>query len=109
MINFVNNSLLHAFKPDDAGEMLLQALQGDDSLVIRFTDNGCGIHMSHAKVDLFDVVLSFLESSWLLAFSLWLQAPSTQLQTVPIDKSYQFWFKQFSFLSLLFQLIPKHF
>ncbi|MFT5719423.1 MAG: DNA-binding response OmpR family regulator/two-component sensor histidine kinase [Oleiphilaceae bacterium] len=43
VINFVNNSLLHAFKPGDAGEMLLQALQGDDSLVIRFTDNGCGI------------------------------------------------------------------
>jgi CheY-like chemotaxis protein/two-component sensor histidine kinase len=43
VINFVNNSLLHAFKPDDKGEMILQAVVDGESLVIRFTDNGCGI------------------------------------------------------------------
>jgi len=43
VINFVNNSLLHAFKPSDEGFMLLKAETNDDSLVISFTDNGCGI------------------------------------------------------------------
>ena len=43
VINFVNNSLLHAFKDDDKGTMLLEAEAKDDSLVIRFTDNGVGI------------------------------------------------------------------
>jgi len=43
VINFVNNSLLHAFKPDDKGLMKLLAEVEGESLVIRFTDNGCGI------------------------------------------------------------------
>jgi len=43
VINFVNNSLLHAFKPNEEGAMLLKADTSGDNLVIRFTDNGCGI------------------------------------------------------------------
>ena len=43
VINFVNNSLLHAFKPDDKGLMKLLAEVEGESLVIRFTDNGSGI------------------------------------------------------------------
>lgn len=43
VINFVNNSLLHAFEPTDKGEMVLQVIEDGDRLILRFTDNGCGI------------------------------------------------------------------
>ena len=43
VINFVNNSLMHAFKKGETGEMILQVRCEGDRLVISFTDNGRGI------------------------------------------------------------------
>jgi len=43
VINFVNNSLLHAFKSSDKGLMTLLAETVGENLVLSFSDNGCGI------------------------------------------------------------------
>jgi len=41
--NFVNNSLLHAFKADDKGLMTLIVTVEGEQLILSFSDNGCGI------------------------------------------------------------------
>ena len=46
--NFINNALLHAFKPGSSGKMRLAAsLHGEGRVLIEFSDDGCGIPQEH--------------------------------------------------------------
>ena len=41
--NFMTNSLLHAFEPEDSGQMEIFVETADDRFLITYKDNGCGI------------------------------------------------------------------
>ena len=41
--NFIMNSLIHAFKDDEVGEIVISATGNDKNIVINYKDNGCGI------------------------------------------------------------------
>lgn len=46
--NLINNALLHAFGEDQRGSMHLSAaLQGEQAVIVRFSDNGGGIPAEH--------------------------------------------------------------
>ncbi|MBC1225025.1 AAA family ATPase [Nostoc sp. UCD121] len=41
--NLVMNSLMHAYQPEEAGEMQFQVLQQADRVIIQYRDDGCGV------------------------------------------------------------------
>lgn len=43
LLNLVNNALVHAFEPDQAGRMVLQAQADDEQVYLQFSDNGVGM------------------------------------------------------------------
>lgn len=44
--NLITNSLVHGFKPDDEGEIIIQAQRQDKQLILSYADNGNGIEAS---------------------------------------------------------------
>lgn len=44
--NLINNSLIHAFSEDDAGEILITGRQEDNIAIIEYHDNGVGMNES---------------------------------------------------------------
>jgi C4-dicarboxylate-specific signal transduction histidine kinase len=47
--NLVFNSITHGFKDTELGEIAISAQQHDQSIVIRYQDNGCGISSDEIK------------------------------------------------------------
>ncbi|MDF5738471.1 MULTISPECIES: trifunctional serine/threonine-protein kinase/ATP-binding protein/sensor histidine kinase [unclassified Nostoc] len=45
--NLVMNSLMHAYQPEESGEMHFQVLQQADQVIIQYRDHGCGIPEEH--------------------------------------------------------------
>ena len=45
--NLVMNSLMHAYQPEEAGQMYFQVLQQADQVIIQYGDDGCGIPEEH--------------------------------------------------------------
>ncbi|MEH1782605.1 MAG: ATP-binding sensor histidine kinase [Nostoc sp.] len=45
--NLVMNSLMHAYQPEEAGEMHFQVLQQGDLAIIQYRDDGCGVPKKH--------------------------------------------------------------
>lgn len=47
--NLINNSLIHAFSEDDAGEISISGRQEGDTAIIEYRDNGAGMNESTAS------------------------------------------------------------
>lgn len=45
--NLVMNSIMHAYQPEEAGEMHFQVLQQADRAIVQYRDDGCGIPEEH--------------------------------------------------------------
>ncbi|MBE8986735.1 ATP-binding sensor histidine kinase [Nostoc sp. LEGE 12450] len=45
--NLVMNSLMHAYQPEEAGEMHFHVLQQADQALIQYRDDGCGVPEDH--------------------------------------------------------------
>jgi signal transduction histidine kinase len=45
--NLVMNSLMHAYQPEEAGQMYFQVLQQGDRAIVQYSDDGCGIPEEH--------------------------------------------------------------
>jgi PAS domain S-box-containing protein len=48
-INLINNAYLHAFAERDDGVLVIDAVENDGQVVLRFADNGVGIPPEHLK------------------------------------------------------------
>ncbi|MEH1966110.1 trifunctional serine/threonine-protein kinase/ATP-binding protein/sensor histidine kinase [Nostoc sp.] len=45
--NLVMNSLMHAYQPEEAGQMHFQVLQQANRVIIQYRDDGCGVPEEH--------------------------------------------------------------
>ncbi|MDZ7961572.1 MAG: ATP-binding sensor histidine kinase [Aulosira sp. DedQUE10] len=45
--NLVMNSLMHAYQPEQAGQMYFEVLQQADQVIIQYRDDGCGVPEEH--------------------------------------------------------------
>ncbi|AFY35505.1 ATP-binding sensor histidine kinase [Calothrix sp. PCC 7507] len=45
--NLVMNSLMHAYQPEETGEMHFQVLKQGDQAIIQYRDDGCGVPEEH--------------------------------------------------------------
>jgi C4-dicarboxylate-specific signal transduction histidine kinase len=45
--NLVMNSLMHAYQPEEAGQMHFQVLQEANQVIIQYRDDGCGVPQEH--------------------------------------------------------------
>jgi len=42
--NFVMNSIIHAYEPEEAGQLCFELKQKDESIILEYSDDGKGIH-----------------------------------------------------------------